>query len=210
MNDQRRVEGTAMLVRWWEGKPFVVIVPNGVIQIREEKAVGAVQMWRPAGPIGIRRLAKEEKQFLLQVGMHRGLFAANRVFAVSDEIAGNFDDRRRELLKTAAVCGLTKRDLSKIEWAKRRLRGLDPSSLPERRAVENLRQILTMEKSKLQPGRPGKVSAADRKQMHIDDDTLRDKGKSRDEIVAILAQRYELSLSYTQRILEDSDGETSD
>jgi hypothetical protein len=40
--------------------------------------------------------------------------------------------------------------------------------------------------------------------MHIDAKTLQDEGKSRDEIAAALAQRYEHRRSYTQRILEDA------
>jgi hypothetical protein len=39
--------------------------------------------------------------------------------------------------------------------------------------------------------------------MHTDADRLRQEGKTTDQIVQALAQRYELRFSYTRRILED-------
>ena len=40
--------------------------------------------------------------------------------------------------------------------------------------------------------------------MHVDATELRHEGKSQKEIVLILAQRYELKVSYAKRILEDA------
>jgi hypothetical protein len=143
-------------------------------------------------------------QQLLSKGVHPDLFKNERVFAVSDEIANRFDRDRKAFVELAARLGLTEDHLSLITEAKGKLNALRPASYDEKRAASALRALLTCEHPKRERGRPGKVTAQDRLQMHKDADQLRDEGRTTDEIVRMLAQRYELRLSYARRILEDA------
>jgi hypothetical protein len=136
--------------------------------------------------------------------MHPGLFKSQRVFAVSDEIANRFDLDRKAFVELTAKFGLTEDDVSRIMEAKRKLSAFRPTSSTESRAAQGLRALLTCEQPKKERGRPGRVTAADRGQMHAEEDQLRQEGKTTNEIVRILAQRYELRVSYTRRILEDA------
>jgi hypothetical protein len=136
--------------------------------------------------------------------MHADLLRSGRVFAVSTEATMLFDNGLKSLLKVAATCGLTQEDLSKVAEAKKKLRLLQPSTLKERKAVDGLREFLTPEKPKKLRGRPGRVNATDRLQMHADARQLRQEGKCIHEIIGALAQKYELRISYTKRILEDA------
>jgi hypothetical protein len=202
-----------MLVRWWTGPPVVVIAPNPpepAIQMCTSKARGDLQAWSPMGPIEVRRLTKAEERFLLSKGMHPGLFSGQRVFAVSNEAANRFDTGLKTFMEIAERCGLSRDDLSRIAEAKKKLRAFHPSSLDERRAARGLREFLAVEQPWRGRGRPGRVTADDRRLMHADARQLRQEGKTTDEIVRTLAQRYELRASYTRRILEDaSSGEPS-
>lgn len=136
--------------------------------------------------------------------MHPGLIRNQRVYAVSEEAKNRFDADRKAFVDLATRLGLTEDHLSRIMEAKRKLIALRPASHAERRAASGLRALLTCEQPKKERGRPGKVSALDRLQMHKDADQLRREGKKTDEIVRILAQRFELRLSYARRILEDA------
>jgi hypothetical protein len=128
----------------------------------------------------------------------------SRVFAVSNEAADLFDTKRKGFVELAGRFGLTEDDEDRILEAKRKLSAFQPASYTERRAAQGLRELLTCERPKKERGRPEKVTAEDRIQMHAEADQLRQEGNNTDEIVRILAQRYELRASYTRRILEDA------
>ncbi len=207
MPKKHTILGAAMLIRWWSGPPVLVIVPcppEPAVQLRTARGRGYAVAWVPRGPIEARPLTKTEKRFLLSKGMHPSLFKSSRVFAVSDEAAKLFDTSRKAFIELAGQFGLGEDILSRITEAKRRLSAFRPASYTERRAAHGLRELLTCERPKKERGRPGRVRAEDHIQMHAEADQLRQEGKTTDEIVRALAQRYELRPSYTRRILEDA------
>jgi len=195
-----------MLVRWWSGPPVLVIVtrpPEPAIQLSTDKARGTFQACIPRGPIEVRPLTKTEKHFLASRGMNTKLFKSSRVFAVSDEAVNRFDTDRKALADLANQIGLSRDDLYRVLKAKRRLATFQPKSFDERRAARELRALFSCTPPAKEKGRPG-LKAADRMQMHMEADQLRQEGKTTEEIVRVLAQRYELRRSYTKRILEDA------
>jgi hypothetical protein len=207
MPTKRRISGSAILIKWWDGPPVLVIVPcppEPAIQLRTERARGYVLMRIPSGPIEARSLTKKEKRFLLSKGMPANLVNSGRVFAISKEAAGRFDTDRKAFVELAKQCGLSEDDLLRITEAKRRLGALRAATYDERRAVRGLREFLNSERPKKERGRPGKITVEDRLRMHAEADQLRQEGKTASEIVRALAQRYELRYSYAKRILEDA------
>jgi hypothetical protein len=148
-------------------------------------------------------LTKEEKQFLRRQGMPSRLIKDGRVFAISEEAARHFDADREALVEIAKRCGLSERDLLRINRAKARLNALHPADYYERRAAFGLRAFLGCAIPEKKAGRPGRVTAEDRDAMHQEADELRQQGKTTRQIVRALSQKYELRLSYTKRILED-------
>lgn len=202
----RRIPGQAVLMRWWSGPPLLVIVscpPEPAVQLSTTKASGTLLAWTPPGPIDARTPTKAEKRFFLSKGVHPDLFKNRRAYAVSDESAKLFDVSRKAFVELAGQFGLSEDDLSRITEAKRRLSAFRPSSYTERRAAKGLREFLGVASPKKQRGRPGRTTE-DRLQMHRDADQLRGEGKNTDQIVRVLAQRYELKHSYVRRILEDA------
>ena len=196
-----------MLIWWWSGPPVLVIVPcppDPAILLRTAKGRCALQAWIPRGPIDARPLTTAEKRFLAKNGVNAKLFESSRVFAVCDEAVNRFDTDGKALTELAGQVGLSRDDMSRIMEAKRRLTTLQPKTFEERRAARGLRALLTCEPPKKERGRPGTIIASDRLQMHEDAQKLRQEGKTTDEIVRILSQRYQLRTSYTKRILEDA------
>jgi len=125
------------------------------------------------------------------------------VFAISDEAANRFETDRKEFVELAGKFGLGEADLSRIMEAKKRLGTFRPATFDQKRAARGLQALLGCEHKK-ERGRPGKITAEDRLQMHREADQLRQEGKNTDQIARVLAQRYELRFSYTKRILEDA------
>jgi hypothetical protein len=200
----QRIPGVAVLVTWWKGRPPVlVILPlNETIQIRTERARGYVTSRAPRGPVDCLPLTEEQKRLLLRKGMHPYLISSGRVFAVSAAAAKHFEKDRETFIQLAAKCGLNGRDLVRIARAKLLLNGLIAHSYYERRAAHELRKFLGFRiQNKI--GRPGSVTVEDRIAIRQDADELRKYGKTRDEIVQALSQKYELRRSYLKRILED-------
>ena len=207
MPAKQLIPGVMMLVKWWEGPPVMVIVPNPpepAIQIRTAKGSGVISACIPRGPIEARSLTNAEKRFLLNKGMNPSLFKSRRVFGVSGEAANRFDTSSKELLDLAGKCGLERDDVFRITEAKRKLAGFRPKTYNERSAARGLSELLSGNPVKKERGRPGKITAADRQQMRLEAAQLKQEGNTTDEIVRVLAQRYELRLSYTRRILEDA------
>jgi hypothetical protein len=207
MSHKHTLPGTAMLVRWWSGPPVLVIIPGPPerpVQLCTAKMRGTFQACIPMGPIEAREPTKVEKRFLLSKGMHPGIFRSHRVFSVSSEAAMRFDVDQTTFIQIAKTCGLSQDDLSRIAEAKKRLNAFRPASFSERRAAQGLREFLTPARSKRQRGRPGRITAEDRVSMHNDALQLRRDGKTTQEIVRMLSQRYQLRASYTKRILEDA------
>jgi hypothetical protein len=206
MDRKYTISGGAMLMRWWNGPPVLVIVscpPDPAVQLTTAKASGNLQTWVSRGPIEARTPTKAEKRFLLAKGLHPGLFKEGRVYAVSDEAAKVFDGVGKTFFELAGRFGLSGDDLSRITETKRRLSAFRPTTYAERKAAKGLREFLAVASPKKQRGRPGKTTE-DRLQMHRDADQLRGEGKNTDQIVRILGQRYELKYSYVRRILEDA------
>jgi len=107
-------------------------------------------------------------------------------------------------IPTYAVLPPEAKHSSRIAEAKKRLNAFRPSSLSERKAAQDLREFLTPVRSKRQRGRPRRITAEDRRSMRRDALQLTQEGKTTDEIVRVLSQRYELRATYTKRILEDA------
>jgi hypothetical protein len=191
------------LIKWWKGPPVLIIVPSDTIQIRTERARGYAMIWIPTGPIEARPLTKKEKRFLLARGMASSIIKDGRVLAVSAEAANRFETDRKANVELARHLGLSEEDLFRITEAKRRLNAFRPMNFDQRRAAQGLRALLTCDRPTRQRGRPGRVTAADRIQMHQDANQLKQEGKTPAQIVRALSQRYELRISYVKRILED-------
>jgi len=208
MPTKYKIDGAAMLIRWWPGPPVLVIVtcpPAPAVQIRTSRSGPAsIQTRVPQGPVEVKAVNKQEKRFLLSQGVHPGLFKSHRVFAVSDEIARRFDSEGEAFIDVASQCGLSKTDVMKLIDAKRKLAAMRPTSSGEKRAARALRELLGCGSLAKERGRPQKITAEDRIQMRANAQDLRQQGKTTDEIVRILAQRYELRISYAKRILEDA------
>jgi hypothetical protein len=201
-----RIPGVAALIRWWEGPPVLVIIPPASeppIQLSTEKASGRLEKWVPKGPVDIRALTNKEKRFLLKQGVNPDLFESGRIFAVSSEAARRLDTDTKTFLQLAEKCGLNLDDLHRIGKARQKLSAFRPSNFNDRRAVRELWKVLSPEPPKRRRGNPGRVTSEDRRQIREDALQLRQEGRSTEEIVRALAQRYELRLSYTRRILED-------
>lgn len=212
MPKRNRIPGVAAVIRWWDGPPVLVIIPSASeppIQLTTERASGMLEKWEPKGPVTVRPLTSAEKRFLLNKGMHPGLFKSRRVFAVSSEAASRLDADKKSFMALAKKCGLRLADLHRIVAARRTLRAFRPSNFNERRAVRELQKLLSPEPPKKQRGRPGRITAEDRLQIRADARQLKQEGKSPDEIVGALAETYELRLSYARRILEDRNLEES-
>ncbi len=198
-----RILGSAILIKWWDGPPVLVIVPSErAIQLRTERASGYPVIQVPRGPIEARTLEEKEKQFLVARGMPSSLVKSGRVLAISQEVANRFEGEREAMAKLAKRLGLTKRDLMRLTNAKYELNRFRPVTYGERKAAQGLRALLGCELPK-KPGRPGRVEMQDHSEIRKDADQLRQEGKNTDQIVRTLSQRYSLSYSYTKRILED-------
>jgi hypothetical protein len=205
MPTRYKIPGIVMLIRWWDGPPVLIIAPSDrPIQLRTDRARGYPMVSIPRGPIEPRALTNQEKKFLLRKGMYKGLFDEQRVFAVSDEIANRFEADRKVFVKFAAQIGLTEDDLLRITEAKRLVNTQQSSNYIEKRALSGLRAFLGCELVKKGPGRPSTISSEDRAQMHRDAEQLRQDGKTTNQIVRILSQRYDVRMSYAKRILEDA------
>lgn len=207
MPNTQRISGAAAVIRWWKGPPVLVIIPcppEPAIQLSTKKASGRFEKWVPKGPVDARSLTQAEKRFLLKKGVHPELFKSGRIFAVSSEAANRLDADLKSFLELAEKCGLSLPDFDRLSKARQKLSAFRPSSFNERRAVRELWKVLSPEPPKKRRGRPGMVTAEDRRQLREDALQLRQEGKSTKEIVHALAQRYELRLSYVGRILEDA------
>lgn len=203
MPQRMRISGSAILIKWWDGPPVLVIVPSEQpVQLRTKRARGYPLIEIPRGPIEARTLNAKEKQFLLAKGVPGSLIRSGRVLAISNEAADRFDRERNAFVKLAKRFGLTEEDLRRITKAKYELNRFYPATYLQKKAARGLRTFLGCELPK-KPGRPGRVSMQDHVEIHKDADKLRQEGKSLDEIVRALSQRYSLSHSYTKRILED-------
>lgn len=199
-----RIPGGAILIKWWKGPPVLVIVPaERAIQLRTKRARGCPVIQVPRGPIEARSLEEKEKQFLVATGMPRSLVKSGRVWAISQEVANRFEREREAMAKLAKRLGLSERDLMRLTKARYELNRFRPATYDERKAVQGLRALLGCELPK-KLGRPGRVAMQDHSEIRNDANQLRKEGKSTDQIVRTLSQRYALSHSYTKRILEDS------
>jgi hypothetical protein len=195
------------VIRWWDdGPPVLVIIPSAeepVLQLTTEKASGRFERWTPKGIVDARPLTKAEKRFLLKKGMHPGLFKSGRVFAVSEEAANRLNADTESFIDVTKKCGLSVPDLHRLQEARKRLSAFRPSNFNERRAARELWKVLSPAPPKKQRGRPERITVEDHLQIREDARQLKQEGRSTDQIVHALAQRYELRLSYARRILED-------
>ena len=123
---------------------------------------------------------------------------------------GHYDSRMPEQLldchdvrTLAAQCGLNEADLDKIWEAKKRLAFFNPSNHTERIAKRALESLFRLQASKKKAGRPGRISAEERRELRQRAKVLEAGGQSRRDIVAQFAEEYELRYSYVRRILED-------
>jgi transposase len=199
-----KFQGSAMLIRWWKGPPVIVLVPSAEpIRIRRRRDPIQFVTKIPSGSLRAIPLTGERKRFLLKQGVDPELIKKGYVFDVSDALASAFDKQREAVESLAAKIGLTKRDLLKILEAKRKLAAFQPSNRMERLAKRGLESMFSSKPPKKEAGRPSRISAEERQEMRVRAMEMRAAGKSRDEIVAQLAEEYELRLSYVRRILED-------
>jgi hypothetical protein len=190
MPTKHRISGQAMLIRWWNGPPVLVIVscpPEPAVQLSTAKASGTLHFLTPRGPIEARTPTKAEKRFLLRKGMHPGLFKNGRAYAVSDEAAKLFDANTKAVAQLAGQFGPSEDDLSRIAQAKRRLSAFRPISYTERRTAKGLREFLAVDSPRKPRGRPGRKTE-DRLQMHKDADQLRGKAKIQIKSCALWAK----------------------
>lgn len=157
----------------------------------------------PIGPVRASSLTPERKRFLLKQGLDSELIKAGRVWDVSETTAAQFDKQREAAEALAIKCGLEPADLSKIIEARKRLAAYKPSSHLEQIAKRGLESLLYPKPRKKEAGRPGRISSAERQQMRQRADALITAGQKRNDVVAQLAEEYELRLSYVRRILED-------
>src|SRR6266568_5036441 len=119
MSQRMRILGSAILIKWWDGPPVLVIVPSErAIQLRTERASGYPVIQVPRGPIEARTLEEKEKQFLVARGIPSSLVKSGRVLAISQEVANRFEAEREAIAKLAKRFNLTKRDVTRLTNAK--------------------------------------------------------------------------------------------
>jgi hypothetical protein len=199
-----KVQGAAMLVRWWSGPPAIVVVPSSEpVCIRKGEGPIQISCKLPLGAMRGFPLTEERKQFLVKQGMNPELIEKGCVFDVSDALASNFDKEGDAFISLAERCGLTLDDLNKIQEAQKRLASFNPSSHTERIAKRGLVTLFSLKEQAKSAGRPKRISAEERQQLRQRADELKAAGRSRDDIVAQFSEEYELQLSYVRRILED-------
>jgi hypothetical protein len=199
-----KVQGAAMLVRWWSGPPVIVFVPSSEpVCIRKGDGPIQVSLKVPLGTMRGIPLTEKRKQFLVEQGMNPELIEKGYVFDVSDALASNFDKEREAFTSLAEQCGLTLDDINKIQEAKKRLDSFNPSNHTERIAKRGLESLFSLKKRAKSAGRPKRISAEERRQLRQRADELKAAGRSRDDIVAEFSEEFELQHSYVRRILED-------
>lgn len=199
-----KVQGAAMLIRWWDGPPVIVCVPSSEpICVRKGDGPIQVSLKVPLGSMRGIRLTEKRKQFLVEQGMNPGLIEKECVFDVSDALASYFDKERDAFISLAERCGLTSDDVNKIQEAKKRLALFDPLDHTERVAKRGLESLFSLKNRAKGAGRPKRISAEERRQLRQRADKLKASGQTRDDIVAEFSEEFELRHSYVRRILED-------
>jgi transposase len=199
-----KFQGAAMLIRWWEGPPVIVLVPSSEpVRVRKGKGPIHVACKVPAGSMRGIALTQERKRFLIKKGMDPELIKKGYVFDVSDALASEFDRQRESMETLAAKIGLVKKDIDKIHMAKQQLSKFQPSNRMERIAKRGLESLFSSKPPKKEAGRPSRISAEERRQLRQRADEMKAAGRSRDDIVAQFSEEYELQHSYVRRILED-------
>jgi len=200
--------GSAMLIRWWDGPPVIVLIPSSEpVRIRNKTSPIALQMKIPLGAIRGTPLTKERKQFLAKQGMDPELIARGFVFDVSKTLASQFDRERDASISLAKRCGLNRDDLDKILEAKKKLAVFSPSNRIERLAKKGLEYLLSSFPGKGRTkaaGRPTRITADERQELRERADKLEAAGQNRRDIVSQFSEEYELRPSYIRRILEDA------
>lgn len=191
-----------MLVEWWDGPPVIVLLPSTeTICIREKPDPIRATLKIPTGPIRALALTPERKQFLLKQGMHPDLIERGLVLDVNESFARQYKEERKAVASLAAHCGLNQSDLDKIQEKKEKLAAFIPSNHLERTAKRALESLLKLPVKKKQAGRPGRISAEERKELRRRAKALESSGQTRNNIVAQFAEEYELRYSYVRRIL---------
>jgi hypothetical protein len=149
------------------------------------------------------QLTRERKRFLIKQGVDPELIKKGWVWDVSETLASQFEKEREATEALAVKCGFTRNDFSKILQAKKNLAAFQPTNRMERMAKRALEGLLSSKLEKKEAGRPSRISAAERQELHERKDEMLGAGRSRNEIVAEFAEEYGLGLSYVRRILED-------
>jgi hypothetical protein len=199
-----KVQGAAMLIRWWDGPPVIVLVPTSeAICIRNEKRPVRAICEVPGGAVRGFPLTRKRKQFLLQQGMNPGLIDSGRVFDVSDTLASQFQRESEVVASLAERCGLTSDDLDKIQEAKKKLAQYHPTDHTGRRAKRALETLFSSKAHTKEAGRPKRISAEERRELRQRANKMEVAGQNRSDIVAQFSEEYELRPSYVRRILED-------